>query len=137
MKKKSGLSIEILKSMPEELREALHEVFQEEYLRSESMKMEIGTLSPELIASLVKIEQDHQDLKEQIDRKIQDAMKQIEREYDPMMTEMKRRDQEFWKEVYRQFGSDKGKNHSINRITGVVSVEIEDDPVLNFSRIVQ
>lgn len=126
MAKKKVLRLE---GMPDELREALRELG--EHLGvddSDKLKIELGTLSPELIAIMNKIEHDAEDLKEEVHRKMKDAVKEIERDYEPKMMELKKRDRAFWEEIYRKFGSQEGKHHSINRITGVVSVEPDDDP---------
>lgn len=97
----------------------------------EGEKITIGKISPELLNEFHKA----RELENDVDYEIELRKKQLEaeaeeklfHEFKDKLKEVKQKFENAWNQVYEEFGIEDKENYTINRKTGVVSKEVDQE----------
>lgn len=85
---------------------------------------EVGVISKERIAEIIQVEYEVEDIKDEIQRKMEDYSKKLQREYAQKMYDLDNRQKQFWDNVYKDIGSNGKGNHTLDRKTGVITKKV-------------
>lgn len=85
---------------------------------------EVGVISKERIAEIIQVDYDVEDMKDEVQRKMDDYSKKLQREYAQKILDLDNRQKQFWDNVYKDIGSDGKGNHTLDRKTGVITKKV-------------
>jgi phage host-nuclease inhibitor protein Gam len=113
---------ELLNQIAQSVKEDLEESEEE----SSRIRKDIGVVGEDLIKAFEDLEERKRELEDKIEMNVRRIERLLARESREMKKEVKLTNDQLWQQVYKELNiEDQDKTYSINRLTGVVSLEIK------------